>query len=748
MTACIRKETLILCFLLLCQLAIGLYGIHTPMRWGHQGYHQAEHGISARNLIRHGVVTHTTHYRETPPSKSSYNYHHINMQHTWLAAMVTVFGEAPWVARSISVFFTLLAVWGLWALVIRARGLIEATVACAAFVFNPLNGCFCNLPAIQIISIAACLWVAAGLMMLFSNRPGGKSIAIICGFTLLASLHDWPWYPIAFFMFLVAVIHLEVVAKKKWTRRQVWIARLVFVACCLVIAMVFAQHFWRAHEAGQLGNLVGAYKGRSGDESLWSFFKNILSPLSFRHGIWLLAGFALWPVYLLLSRKRDIGTLFVVSIFFGQTVWMFNFRYEFWLHEYRSYWYVPVFAFAAADVSVSAARRLANWISRLRGRPHPAGSLLYILLPGLILVPTAFHASDLIRYSRELSGCIGFLGRSLDQGKDVQNMLAASVIHSMDAREPDRNSFLFVDAALSARLEIFYLLNGNASEVGNAKGVARHHKNKKPMWVMLDAGKLGHKKQWQRLAAKGRVLLLEDVAILDLRPEADPWVEHARLAYAPAWGFVGRFLHAPEPGPRVLVPGEPGRALKIAHKLGLSKKIQTAIGQGQTRFLDSLDQAFRFGQSQVCPAATRTQLLGAQKGKLFEWTCPCGSLLSGLQLDLTGVEKKGNRIIRVQPFCRTTGQEEQRVIWGPVYGTLDQGSGHDISCKPGEWIAAISDSPGLLSEHMVVDCMPKEQDKETTKAVAVCPAGSKASGIHGTQETFVTALGLTCRPAP
>ena len=53
---------------MLAHVAIGLYGIAQPIAWGHQGYHVAEHGLSARNLLRHGEWVPSHHHGPGEPN--------------------------------------------------------------------------------------------------------------------------------------------------------------------------------------------------------------------------------------------------------------------------------------------------------------------------------------------------------------------------------------------------------------------------------------------------------------------------------------------------------------------------------------------------------------------------------------------------------------------------------------------------------------------------------------------------------
>lgn len=568
---------------MLAQIAIGLYGINAPVVWGHYGFHVAEHGLGARNLSRHGTWTHSIHWQPTPPPNSMLNFSHVSMLQPFVAVVNAVFGEAVWIPRAVALSFVLLLLWGIFTFTRIARGDPWALMASAAFVFNPHNGIFCNLADMQVVSMAGTLWVGVGMLQLFRDGPRWTNIALLAGATLLASYFDWPWYPVALFMFAAAFAKLRPYTPLwgKWSKEQIWLARVALFGCCLIILAVFVQHFWRASATGNLKTLSSTYGSRSSKVDDLKFLLDVLTRMFKYHTVTLITLGVAWVAIVVHRRRFDLATLLMLGIFAGQTVYMYIFKRGFLFHEYRGYWFSPVLAFAAADLLIGASHWLRH---RFVGRWSQLAATWCIPLAmvGLLL----HHGQREITRAKKVAGCLNFSVRGYNP--QASAMVAATVVGALEHSQ----SRIFVDAALGPRIEIWYLIDGDAHQVGNHLSAQRRRQRNEPYLAIVAGGNL-RRAGWRQLARDAQVMLIGGVAVLAWRPGIAPSVEHVRVAYTPAFGFVGRWLHAPNPGPRVLVRGDAGVAQRMARTFGSPQSVLDAIRDGKYPMLQRLPSRLR-----------------------------------------------------------------------------------------------------------------------------------------------------------
>jgi hypothetical protein len=669
------------------------------------------------------------------------------MQHPWLAGMQLIFGEQLWTARIISLFFTLLAVWGLWLFSRLARGETEALIITGAFVLNPLNTVFCNLPCIQIISIAATIWVLFFLLKIFKFGPRWSWIGFLWFFVWLASMHDWPWYPVAFFIILFCAIRLwpKSTLVEAWSKQQVFQTRTALLICCVIILGVFIQHFLRAELTGQLDNLMGAFKGRSAGDSFFTYLGVLYRDLSSRHTAILLFASMIWLVWMILKKRSDLASLLILAIFIGQTIWVLKFRAEFRFHEYRSYWYVPVFAFAAGDLTVCLGKYLRQLLEKtsIPINTRLRASSLW-LFPIIMLGIISTRSLEFGVASRQVAGSIGFIGISYEPR--YRQMMAARVMNALQTE----NSYLFVDSSLSPRIEIWWLLDGNSAKISNSRRAERLYKEGHHVIVMQSEHNLMHRTDWQKLAKNARILMIGTYAILDLKMGMPPSIEQTEIAYSPPWNWIDAWLHAPVPGRPVLIPGDRLLAQKIARTLNADQ--MPLYEQLPKKFIWP-DYEKVYHQNLGKRASVAQGTIGRKAGYSFAWNCPPGLVLEGLDLWTSEDPGQNPMLARVRPLCKPFETKTAKVI-GPTIGSPVLGNHHQLRCPDKQVVAGVAGQADEYLRSLYITCSDSSRsttfqsqvigESQEEKESFTCPAGSLAIGINGKISTWVRSIGLNC----
>lgn len=567
-----RRSVLLL--ILLAQLAIGLYGIAQPIRWGHEGFHVAEHGLAARNLVRHGSWAVTRHHGPSVPPAATLNFHHPFLLHPYVAVAHEALGEEPWVARTIPLFFGLLALAGLWTLAARVRSEAEAALACALFVLTPLNVCYSHLPDHQIIAVAYTLWSFVGLV---DWLRGGRlaSAALWLGAGVLAGLTDWPWYPVAFLVFAGLATQLwrrRLATAGGPSRRQLMAGVAAFA---VLVAASFAHHFAWAWAAGGWEDLMVAARDRGPGSSTSEFVGIVLWRIHHLH-TWPVVGAALaWLAVVGLRRRLDIGTGLILALLAGQTIWLLRMQGEFMVHEYRSYWYVPAFALAAADVGVMAARWVAARTScALVGRVAGA-----IVATALLAVPASRVIAN-AHGSRLTAGSITFP----DYRPQRDLFTAARVVRAIS--EPD--DVVLVGGGLDPRVEFWWLADRAGRVIWSPTEAHAVSKTGAGVIVVDHVAGMQEHVGWRRHVWRSRTLLIGDIIVLDMRdPTQHGTIEASRVVPGDEYGALQRFLHAPTSGEPTLERLPAARARDFARAMKSPRPVVDKAGQ-EHPILDSL----------------------------------------------------------------------------------------------------------------------------------------------------------------
>ena len=561
-------------------VTIGLYGINQPLRWGHYGFHVAEHGLGARNLNRWGTWEFTTFYGLGRPPVTAYNFHHAARLHIPLALMHRLFGDAPWTARILSVLLGCVTVAGVYLFARRARGELQGFLAAGLFVFSPIHVAYANLADIQTVAIGAMFWFgyfAQGLALGPSRRQriGLLAAGAVGGFA------DWAWYPI---LCLTAAVLL--VVARPWRRDDArpaddtarYLRNTLWMFAGVSVAIV-AQHFLRAWHYGVLHDLTNTYGQRSG--GLGVFVRDFLfQRLTMNHTVPVLVATALWPLVVYAQRRRDVGTVIVASYLVGQTLYMFKFPTEFCAHEYRSYLFAAPMAFAASEVVLPAGRLARRWFREPESLvPSFETGAVFVAL--FAQVPTAYFMADL---SRERAGSTSTRAYDAHHGDTI----AAEVIRAMSSPE---GIVLLGPGAPYDRIEVPFLFN-RLARYATTPEEARVQWSHGSVILFTDEAHVVAP-EWRRIMQGARIVLLDGRAIVDLTPARKPSVEEMRWSVPELWSPVQRFFYAPMRGPVLVRAGNAEHARDVALTLGLDAPTVTAAAAGRTPALDALPASLK-----------------------------------------------------------------------------------------------------------------------------------------------------------
>ncbi len=567
--------------LLALHVTIGLYGINQPLRWGHYGFHVAEHGLGARNLNRWGIWEFTTYYGLGRPPVSSYNFHHAARLHIPLALMQRLFGDAPWTARILSVLLGCGTVAGVFMFARRARGDLQAFLVAGLFVLSPIHVAYTNLADIQVVAIGAMFWFGYFAQGLAAGPSRRERVGLLVA-GAVGGFADWAWYPI---LCLTSAVLLWVArpwrkddrrlpdATARYLRNSLWMFAGVSVA-------IVAQHFLRAWHYGVLHDLTNTYGQRS--EGLRAFVRDFLfQRLVMNHTVPVLVATGLWPLVVYLQRRRDVGTVVVASYLVGQTLYMFKFPTEFCAHEYRSYLFAAPMAFAASEVVLPVAR----WARRAFREPEallPGFEVGAVFVALIAQVPTVYVMAEL---SRERAGSTSFRNYDAHYGDTI----AGEVIGAMSS--PDGIVLLGPGAPLD-RIEVAYLFNRLARVTMNPDEALVPTGSKGTTVLFTDEAHVTSP-EWRPVVQRGRVVLLDGRAIVDITPGRKPSVEELRWSIAETYNPTQRFFYAPMRGPLVLRAGNAAHARDVAQAIGMENDAVEAAAAGRTPVLDGLPASMK-----------------------------------------------------------------------------------------------------------------------------------------------------------
>jgi hypothetical protein len=756
--------------LLLVQLLIGLYEIDQTPQFGHQGYHVAEHGLGARNLDRWGTLTHTAYHGPGKPPEASLNFHHLTMLQVPVWITQSAFGDqSAWPVRVVGLFFSLAATLGIWLFARKARGLAVAVVVAAAFVFNPLHVAFGNLPDIQMVSIAWLSWAGVALLALF-ERPTWLRVGLLWLCVAAGALADWAFYPVIFLVVSFVALRVRPYTPLAETLDKAGIVRIriALFGVCLVLLLTLGQHAVRAHFHGQLDDLLGAHELRSDGAALGEFVGPALGMLAFSHTKFLLILGALWLVWSFRAQRADLATRFVAAVFIGQTIYMLHFQNEFWVHEYRSYWYVMPLAFAAGDV----AGGVGGLLARAFRRPGLTNGLT-LLLGSVSLLFVLAEAIPMLKLSRVQAGSTRFDGYD----PRLAQMVAARAVQAMTAP----GTSVVLGPPLEDRLELHWLIDRPSWEIASP-GQLAPIRDREGRGVLFHSAETVRGQEWARHVRDGRVLLIDDYAIVEFGPDVAPSVESARHMIPPIYRPIERWLKAAD-GPTVLVPGAPDTAAAFARDIGAKEAVIEHALAGETPVLDALPDELAL--QRVPPSRLAfTRRVGGRGGN--ESTAQCWGPRAVSQIVAAHPPERPDRLAWVQPFCRDVAKKGEHLDVvaapdvGPRFG-LPDGRGTIIHCPDSMVPVGVSVRADSLVNQISLLCAemrlssptdpvkpragPSSRDVSTIPSMylrgplveegavggevgdahkLVCPADSLLFGLVGRTGALVHAIGLSC----
>jgi hypothetical protein len=562
----------VLVALLALEGLLGVYGIDQPVRWGHQGYHVAEHGLGARNLLRHGTWDFTTFHGEGEPTPSDLEFHHPVMLQVPVAAVQALFGESPWTARVVGLLLSFAGLAGLAAFWRRARDERRALVATGFFVLSPMHVAFANLPDVQILGITAMCWWGA-LLLRFRARPTRGGAAALVLLAAAGALSDWAWHPV-FWLTVVLLGWRAHGGTDALGEEQARLLRRTLLLMAVVAGLALAQHFARAMAAGRLDDLQAAYVGRAARPPVVSFLTFAGRRLLHHHTLPVLLGAAGWLVHAVLRRRDDPASLLVAAWLVAQVVYIFNFPNEFELHEYRSYWLVVPFACAMADLVHALERRLGSASPRLARA-----------LPVLVLALLSTRTIPMWIHSRVVSGCTSA------RTHDPQEALMTSSLLARAWAPP--GTPVLVGAEPGQRLEVHWLLDRPSWTPETTGDVARLVERFGAVTLLDEGAALALSPEWRSALRSAAVLLVDDVALAVFRRGGTASVEHVHHRTGRRWGPVLAFLRAPVQGPPCLAPGDPAIAARFAQELGLPAPVITRARAGRAQLTRALPASLR-----------------------------------------------------------------------------------------------------------------------------------------------------------
>jgi hypothetical protein len=540
-------------------LLAGTYGIAQPLRFGHFGWHAAEHGFGASNLMRFGMLGLTTYNGVGPPATAAQNFHHPTMLELPVALLQLLLGTEPWTVRMVGLALVVMVVVSLYAFVRRARGEATATAAAVVFVSNPFVVSYSNLPQAQPFSIGMAL-ITALLLLDLLERPTVKLAAALVACATLGALSDWVYYPVAFCFFLVTAGHA--VARVRRGELSGSRARLVAWSlglASLAVLCVLAQHFLRAAHAGALDDLLDAYRLRSTQGTLGDFAAFWWSRVTYQHTHLLLLGFVGWAAVSLATRRRDMVVHLVIALMIGALLFDLKFQRTFREHEYRCYWLAPVFALAVADAAIMLGRAAAARVQREPLRVAATWAPLVLVCAFLLS-----RALPMAVFSRQTSGSTQFLGYT----PRTDLMMAA---HAIATLAPP-NAVVAIDPS-ARRLEVRWNVRRPSTEGLGFPG-------RKDAWLLMRRDTVEkHSSLHERIRRAG-VVAVGDWLVIDPRPPAGSSFEAVRVVEQRTYGALERWLRAPAKGPRVFIRRPAADTASLARSLGEPAAVVARAARG------------------------------------------------------------------------------------------------------------------------------------------------------------------------
>ncbi len=142
------------------------------------------------------------------------------------------------------------------------------------------------------------------------------------------------------------------------------------------------------------------------------------------------------------------------------------------------------------------------------------------------------------------------------------------------------------------RIEVPYLFNRLARVATDPNDVKSTRWARGTLILLTDEAHVSDA-AWREVVARGRVVLLDGRAIVDLTPGHRPSLEELRWTATESYNPFMRYLHAPMHGPIQLRAGNAPHAYSVAAGAGFELRALRDTLAGRTPVLDSLPSSLR-----------------------------------------------------------------------------------------------------------------------------------------------------------
>ena len=380
------------------QVFLAVWGVADQWTRGHNGWNGAAYHNAARNTLRWGVLFPLQYETANVPPKKEQLYTHAPLGlHLHNVASVRLFGDRELSVRLVAGFWSVAALWMLFAAVRRLWDDAHALAASAVYVVLPINAIYTNMAN---HSAGFVFWSLLTLYLYVraSRAPPWRwpSYTLFLLAFAFAANWDWPAYYIAFCIAVhwgLTLFGPRKAAPPSGTARQ-------WGLFCAWVAIWFVGHFVLVEVVtGTLDELTGTFNARRALS--WTRFRThllVVPELMFTAPVLGLcaAWFAAWVlrVFRGAAQPRDLvpGSFLIAGLIH---YWTFR-----WSAIVHSYWAWPLLPGVAIAVVVSLSA-MAEWI---RGQRGAAASMAVVLL----LIPLVVRVVQIVPQGRAVGGSMWF----------------------------------------------------------------------------------------------------------------------------------------------------------------------------------------------------------------------------------------------------------------------------------------------------------------------------------------------------
>ncbi|MBN1772671.1 MAG: glycosyltransferase family 39 protein [Deltaproteobacteria bacterium] len=722
-------------------LAVGLHGIGDLWLWGHEGFMGSWFSQAARNTLRFGVPGQMVFYSGTAPPVDQIIYTgHPPVIHLHLVAAFGLLGDAEWVARLVPLGYNLGTLLLLFVALRRRFGDAVGLAGAAIWALLPIQGLYAHLVSHEALGIFWCLLFVHLYLRWCETRLTSRLAASLLALAV-ALWTDWPAY---YFALFVALHALETGLRRggrpwRWRVEYAYVALVTaLVAAGFLLFVVFVLGL-----AGSFEEMRQVFGQRSSTPPF--YLRQLVRWVPELYGPVPLALFELWLVGFVVQavrRRLALGDFLPLFFLLAQLVHSKLFAEAGFLHRY---WllYGAVAVAAGAGRSLVALGRLLRRL--LLGPPwrgpvpvRSPGHRLVASLAPVLLLGGGFLAWQVPSSLRLLAWGARTGGASIGMPREPYGDQYESIRWMQDVlREFPRGSAEFLlsfGAERDKRVEWHYYLDAPYRLVPDAPPLPPPDAATRHLVALFDLAVFAEPECLRPLVESHRTLvhgrrwvavdLADPRAVFEarvLRPRPTPWW----------WRWLVNPVHPPDEWVR-----DPQA--------------------GATRALF---------EARPPPAARGG--LGPYGGEPFDWECPAGHLLQGLEA-IAG--QPGRRLVfpsSVRALCVPAAVVRRRQVVepyvGPTLGLPPFGgvapTFRRLACPPGTAVVGLFGRAGRVVDAVGVLCGDLESDAVVraaggatvggTGGAAVewrCPAGTAARGLGGGAGERLDRLEVVCAP--